>query len=633
MSGTGSRQPLDASAGRDVVYCHACENEWFQDQNGLVCPQCHSEATEIVTPENDPRPVNTHDSRTEPQGHRDRYDDSDPEEEDIEEHSHRAPGGIYFTSRVFRMPVNHGAGTESPHVHPSDGNAVMERFYEMMNRDMGSSAAPGASNSDGTRSATGQGASENSGTRHYTTRTTMFPGGSTSFTITTAPLQRDGNNPPIGEFDAYADPHPRTRRRIVIVMLDSRGADSNASILSTIMGNITNPVGNTPHRGGETSSNDEASGLPPHGFPIAFQQLLGALMTGYGGTRNWGDVVTSQEEFDRIISQMMEANPMSNAAPPASEAAIEKLERKKLDEKMLGTDETVECTICMDDLSLGDEATVLPCKHFFHGECVTIWLKEHNTCPICRTPMEQRSSAERTQAPQNQSSSGPRAARPEPPRGIFPWAFQPSGSGTGSFVNSSSQRPSQSSQQSPIDIQQNDSGHTSHRRELLRSPSTNEERLRAIRDLANSDRHGGSDRPTTPPFAGRRRNSLSPPSPSMQAPWNLSYDPVHDFTSASRDRTRERDGDRSNSQSSSRFTSTNRDQEGHRDRERYRQQTYESSQPPSREQRDQERNDDNGSRRGDPNQTSSGSTFDPFSWIRDRLPGGGNSSGDSHRRG
>jgi len=50
MASTNSRaaQYLDASAGREVVYCHQCENEWYRDEHGLPCPRCHSEATEIV---------------------------------------------------------------------------------------------------------------------------------------------------------------------------------------------------------------------------------------------------------------------------------------------------------------------------------------------------------------------------------------------------------------------------------------------------------------------------------------------------------------------------------------------------------------------------------------------------------
>lgn len=33
---------------REMVFCHVCENEWFRDEHGLVCPDCQSDFTEIV---------------------------------------------------------------------------------------------------------------------------------------------------------------------------------------------------------------------------------------------------------------------------------------------------------------------------------------------------------------------------------------------------------------------------------------------------------------------------------------------------------------------------------------------------------------------------------------------------------
>lgn len=43
-----SHRHLDANAGREVVYCHACSNEWYRDERGLQCPGCYSDITEIV---------------------------------------------------------------------------------------------------------------------------------------------------------------------------------------------------------------------------------------------------------------------------------------------------------------------------------------------------------------------------------------------------------------------------------------------------------------------------------------------------------------------------------------------------------------------------------------------------------
>lgn len=133
------------------------------------------------------------------------------------------------------------------------------------------------------------------------------------------------------------------------------------------------------------------------------------------GNGRHGDMVFSQDAFDRVMSQLMEQNNGSNAPPPASEEAIRSLEKKKVDKEMLGAEGNAECSICMDDVVLNQEVTVLPCKHWFHGDCVTAWLKEHDTCPHCRNPISdhdqnQHSGPSRRRASRRASSvSSPRA--------------------------------------------------------------------------------------------------------------------------------------------------------------------------------------------------------------------------------
>lgn len=100
-----------------------------------------------------------------------------------------------------------------------------------------------------------------------------------------------------------------------------------------------------------------------------------------------GDAVYSQEEFDRIISQLVEQNSSGNAPPPAPETAIRQLPKKTVDQEFLGPEGKAECSICMDPVEMGSEVTVLPCKHWFHGNCIELWLNQHNTCPHCRRPI------------------------------------------------------------------------------------------------------------------------------------------------------------------------------------------------------------------------------------------------------
>jgi Ring finger domain len=100
-----------------------------------------------------------------------------------------------------------------------------------------------------------------------------------------------------------------------------------------------------------------------------------------------GDVVWSQEEFDRIMSQLMEQSGR-NAPGPASADAISTLPKRTVDQNMIGDTGKAECTICMDEVAVGDVVTELYCKHWFHTQCITVWLNEHDTCPHCRKGIE-----------------------------------------------------------------------------------------------------------------------------------------------------------------------------------------------------------------------------------------------------
>ena len=46
--------------------------------------------------------------------------------------------------------------------------------------------------------------------------------------------------------------------------------------------------------------------------------------------------------------------------------------------------EKKNCVICLEDFKNGENVINLPCIHLFHKNCIKNWLKNQNSCPICK---------------------------------------------------------------------------------------------------------------------------------------------------------------------------------------------------------------------------------------------------------
>ena len=42
------------------------------------------------------------------------------------------------------------------------------------------------------------------------------------------------------------------------------------------------------------------------------------------------------------------------------------------------------CSICLSDFQPQDLMLRLPCSHFYHKTCVSMWFSQHNSCPLCK---------------------------------------------------------------------------------------------------------------------------------------------------------------------------------------------------------------------------------------------------------
>ena len=103
-------------------------------------------------------------------------------------------------------------------------------------------------------------------------------------------------------------------------------------------------------------------------------------------------------------------NDQGGASHPTDEEVIKNLKQIEFEE-----DSELSCGICLENFKKGDKALLLPCKdnkHYFHlGEdketCEGIlpWLKENNTCPICRETFKEKETVSEEIIENNQENS------------------------------------------------------------------------------------------------------------------------------------------------------------------------------------------------------------------------------------
>ncbi|OAA58116.1 ring finger domain protein [Niveomyces insectorum RCEF 264] len=376
--------------------------------------------------------VHDHDHETE------YYEDSDPDEADIEEHDPMpGPHNVYMYRSMSSFGPNSTNNNNPPQpLHRTFFNPTgMPQQQQQQQQPPQQPAVPNAAamantvtnlfnglreaviNNNHAEPVTFFGSRSRDTpfgrVRQTTVTGPQFAGGTTSFTIATGPLRTAGGGGhggvPGWDFDTLlgnilGNAEPRNGAGGPGQPGQPNPPNNNAQhaafgVFGAPMQNINDP-----------NNNINNNNAPPP-FTGALHHILAMLLSRDGNVA-YGDAVHSEEAMDRIITMLMETNGggAPTGAPPASQSALDRLERRNVDAKILGAEGRAECTICIAEVQLDEEVLFLPCKHWFHEECVVMWLKQHNTCPVCRTAVEAPGGGEGTgasaAATNNNSNSG-----------------------------------------------------------------------------------------------------------------------------------------------------------------------------------------------------------------------------------
>ena len=101
-------------------------------------------------------------------------------------------------------------------------------------------------------------------------------------------------------------------------------------------------------------------------------------------TSYFEDLITldyENDEIERIVNNLLLHDQNKYGSPPASKEIVNKLKEETIT-KVLGSENV--CSVCKEEFEVGNVILTLPCKHYFHKECISPWLTAHNSCPSCR---------------------------------------------------------------------------------------------------------------------------------------------------------------------------------------------------------------------------------------------------------
>ncbi|CAA6655006.1 unnamed protein product [Spirodela intermedia] len=77
--------------------------------------------------------------------------------------------------------------------------------------------------------------------------------------------------------------------------------------------------------------------------------------------------------------------PPQQSTPSSSDSSTEKKQVNGApDANIKSPDDELLCSVCLEQVNVGELIRSLPCLHQFHASCIDPWLRQQGTCPICK---------------------------------------------------------------------------------------------------------------------------------------------------------------------------------------------------------------------------------------------------------
>ncbi|CAJ2640833.1 E3 ubiquitin-protein ligase SDIR1 isoform X1 [Trifolium pratense] len=84
------------------------------------------------------------------------------------------------------------------------------------------------------------------------------------------------------------------------------------------------------------------------------------------------------------VSGPQKSGPSIQQASPSTSAEQKTQDNSKAVGNTKASDDELTCSVCLEQVNVGDVLRSLPCLHQFHANCIDPWLRQQGTCPVCK---------------------------------------------------------------------------------------------------------------------------------------------------------------------------------------------------------------------------------------------------------
>jgi len=135
--------------------------------------------------------------------------------------------------------------------------------------------------------------------------------------------------------------------------------------------------------------------LPPHppGGGGGGRGLMGSLFGGGRAGRQLAELSMMDrdfgaEDYDMLLRLDEDNGRKKKSRLRENSKLIDQLPSHRVTKSELASKEEPTCAICLEAIRPQQSVTTLPCKHEYHRQCISKWLKstEAASCPQCKAP-------------------------------------------------------------------------------------------------------------------------------------------------------------------------------------------------------------------------------------------------------